>query len=91
MMMRVGELCEVRIGLCGSQKYTFTLVTTVNFLWPAISNLRSHVSERRRLIGIWRSLSLRRAGYHLRADYLPELRVDSGETTVTWRMSPTRT
>jgi hypothetical protein len=27
-------------GLCGSQKYTFTLVATVNFLWPAISNPR---------------------------------------------------
>ena len=38
-------------GLCGSQKYTFTSVATVNSLCLAISCPRSQVSERRRLAG----------------------------------------
>src|SRR5215472_19192292 len=38
-------------GLCGSQKYTCTSVATVNSLCLAISSPRSHVSERRRVVG----------------------------------------
>src|ERR1039457_5258080 len=38
-------------GLCGSQKYTFTFVSTVKLLCLAISCPRSQVNERRRVAG----------------------------------------
>src|ERR1022692_1832324 len=48
-------------GLCGSQKYTFTSVATVNALCLAISKPRSHVSERRNVAGSLRTRRLRAA------------------------------
>src|SRR5271163_4599405 len=48
-------------GLCGSQKYTFTLVATVKVLCLAISSPRFHVNDRRRDVGSLRICRLNAA------------------------------